>query len=150
MSANSNVKPKAIFPVLGADTAGANGAPVSVAAAGTLKTGWVAVAGYHWLYLLVMIGVVDGTGAVTWQQATAAAGTNAKALEADEFNTTDGEMHITTGATDDGKVKMACGRTDRLDINGGFTHVQATLTVTGGTGSLFAMAVLGGPAPYQS
>lgn len=103
----------------------------SVAAAGTLVTGWVDVSLQQNIQAIVAIGSGAGTPAITWEQATSAAGAGAKSLA----------WAAGTFATDRIEVTNDCGAT--LDLAGGFKFVRATVTITGGAGTLTALLLLG-------
>lgn len=140
---NPNVKPSSYYPVL------ATGAPVSVADAGTLVSGWIK-AEDAWITALISMGVGAGATAVTWQQATDASGTGAKALDTGDF-AAGGSAIVAFSGTDDGKTKPAEGRPlSGLDLAGGFEYVQVTCTVTGGAGTLLSMVLIGGPSRYSN
>jgi hypothetical protein len=127
----------------------ATGAPVSVAAAGTLVSGYFHVDS-PWVTALLSMGVGAGTTAVTWQQATDASGTGAKALDTGDFAAT-GPAIVSLSATDDGKTVVAEGRAEHaLDVAGGFEYIQCTATVTGGAGTLLSMVLMQGPARYSA
>jgi len=102
----------------------------SVAAAGTLASGWIAVGGYGAVHTVVGIGSGAGTPAITYEQATDSGGTGAKALAWDAG----------TFATDRTEVT---NNPNALDVAGGFTHVRATVTITGGAGTVTSLNVHG-------
>lgn len=103
----------------------------SVAAAGTLVTGWVDLSLYTHLHAICAIGSGAGTPAITWEQATSSGGAGAKALA----------WGAGTFATDRVEVTNDTGMT--VDMAGGFRYVRATVTITGGAGTLTALLLLG-------
>lgn len=102
----------------------------SVAAAGTLVTGWVDCSLQQNIQAIVAIGSGAGTPAITWEQATSSGGAGAKALA----------WGAGTFVTDRVEVTNDCGV---LDLAGGFRYVRATVTITGGAGTLTALLLLG-------
>jgi hypothetical protein len=106
-------------------------APVSIAAGLSANTGWFDVRNGTRIRALVAVGAGGGTPAISWQQANTAAGGGAKALPAWGVGT------------------FASSRIDvdnpqpQLDLNNGFGWVMGTVTVTGGTGTITAMLVMG-------
>lgn len=103
----------------------------SVAAAGTLQSGWFAVGGHADIHSVVGIGSGAGTPALTFEQATDGSGTGAKALSA---------WGGGTFATD--RIEVT-NDPAKLDIAGGITHVRATVTITGGAGTVTSLNVHG-------
>lgn len=145
MSANTNVSPLTIFPLSSKDKTASLGAPVSVAASGTLSTGWFDAQGLTWLYAIAKMGVGDGTTALKFEQSTVAAGSNPKDCTGALAST------AAFGATDDGAAYTMEGIAEQcMDVAGGFRYVRATLTVTGGSGTILCLVAGGGPAPYES
>lgn len=119
-------KPKSFLPVQAN-----NIKPQSVAAAGTAVSGWIDCSEAHTIAALLLAGALGGGSvAITWQQGDTNAGGNAKECFA-------ASGAITTNDTE-GWYEYAV---DSLDINAGFRWVQATATVTGGTGSLLALGI---------
>lgn len=145
MSANTNVSPLTVYPLGAGKGVAASGAPISVAAAGTLATGWFSTAGLTWVSGIFVMGVGDGTTAVKFQQATDSSGTGVKDCTSALAST------AAFGATDDGKTFTLEGIVEQcVDVAGSFTFIRALATVTGGTGTLLASTVIAGPQPYGS
>jgi hypothetical protein len=101
----------------------ANIAPISQGV-GAAATAWVPVKNYHQLAAIINTGVL-GTAATVdakIQQAQDVSGTGAKDI-------TGKAITQIVKATGDGKQAIINFRTQELDINGGFTHVQLSVTV---------------------
>ncbi len=109
----------------------AMGAPVSVAAAGTLVSGWFDVRNAIRIRTMASIGAGTGVPALSFAQANTAAGGGSKALAS-----------WSTGAVANGRIDVD-NPVNQLDQNGGFYWVQATITMTGGTGTLAALHCFG-------
>ena len=109
----------------------------SVAAAGQLQTGWADAAAYNGLLVCCVTGAGGGTPALTFSQATDAAGAGAKALTALDAGTF--AANIVQGFVDPA----------RLDLAGGFRFVRTTATITGGAGTLTGIVVLGVEPRYS-
>ena len=106
----------------------------SVAAAGTLVTGWVDVSLYTSIAAVVGVGSGAGTPALTWEQANTSGGGAAKALAWNE------------GTFDTNSIEVS-NRCVGLDV--GFRWVRATATVTGGAGTVVSINLLGLEPRYQ-
>jgi hypothetical protein len=105
--------------------------PVSVAAAGTLQTGWIDTRKAPRWRLRCKVGAGGGTPAFTYQQANTSAGGAAKALAA-------------WGAgTYSAPLLEVENRGDQLDLLNGFYWVQVTCTITGGTGTVISLEAYG-------
>lgn len=134
-----NMKPTKAYPLAGAIR------PQSVAAAGSVSTGWIAAGdALAFARITVNLGVLGGgSEAVKLEQAQDSGGTGAKDLET-AANL--GLSGLNTNNTD----KEADYRIhENIDTDNNFTHFRATLTNTGGTGALVAVTVQYGPARYQ-
>lgn len=106
-------------------------APQSVAAAASATSGWVDAGDAEKVTTVVNLGALGGgTVALTFEQARDADGGGAKALSA----WTGGA--VATTLTVDNQPEL-------LDLEGGFSHVRAKLTVTGGSGALVSAALFG-------
>lgn len=103
----------------------------SVAAAGTLVSGWVNAGLYRSIHTVVGVDAGAGTPALTFEQATSAAGAGAKALSA------------WSGGTYASNKIEATNDPEKLDLAGGFAFVRATATVTGGAGTLVSLNLHG-------
>lgn len=114
-----------IFPVLG------QAGPISVAAAGTLISGWLDTANAHNVAVLLTIGAGGGTPALTFDQANTAAGGGVKALAWSAGTIANSRVYVDNDPA-------------KLDVAGGFRWVRVTTTVTGGTGTVVGLAVFGG------
>lgn len=104
----------------------------SVAAAGTLVTGWADAGAYSKMLTVCGIDAGAGVPTLTFEQATSAAGAGAKAL-AWSGGTFDA-VGKSTQVTNDGAA---------LDVAGGFRYVRATATVAGGAGTLTSLNIHG-------
>lgn len=109
----------------------AMGAPISVAAAGTLVSGWFDVRQAPRIRALASIGAGGGTPALSFAQANTAAGGGSKALSG-----------WSIGAVANARIDVD-NPSDKLDQNGGFFWVQVTVTITGGTGTITSLHVFG-------
>lgn len=105
----------------------------SVAAAGTLQSAWFDTGGSESILCVVGIDAGAGTPALSFQQATDNAGTGAKALSGWGIGTYD--------ATN--KNIMVNNDPALLDVANKFRYVQATVTITGGAGTLTSLNVHG-------
>lgn len=146
MSANSNVAPLTIFPLAGGKTAAAQAAPISVAASGTLATGWFSAANLTWVSGILLMGVGDCTSTtVKFEQATDSSGTGVKDCTGTLASVT------AFGATDDGKAFTLEGIVEQcVDVANSFTFLRMKATCTGGTANLLAGCVIAGPNQYGS
>ena len=109
----------------------------SVAASGTLVSGWFDSALYCAVHALVGIGSGAGTPTLTFEQATAAAGTGAKALDA-----------WSGGTFDTDRIEVT-NQVAGLDVAGKFRWVRATVTIAGGAGTVTSLTLLG-LEPHQA
>lgn len=114
-----------VFPVLGQKE------PISVAAAGTLVSGWIDVSQAYNIAVLLLVGAGGGTPALSFRQANTAAGGGAKTLAWGAGTLASSRIYVDNDPAD-------------LDVGGGFRWVEVTATVTGGTGTVVGFAVLGG------
>jgi hypothetical protein len=144
MSANSNVKPSEIFPVLAVIPS------QSIATASPATSGWIQVGGAgtqavgRWLSLILnMASSSTATATVTAQQATSAAGANAKAL------TSPPTMAATPSTSVGSAAQFDLALDNVMDLNGGFDYVQFTVT-TAGAALQCALEILQGPAAFES
>jgi hypothetical protein len=111
-------------------------APISQGV-GAVTTGWISMANVGAILAEIKTGVL-GTAATVdakIQQATSNAGANAKDI-------TGKAITQIVKATGDNKTAFINVSADELDVNGGFTHVQLSITV-GAAASLVAGTVLG-------
>jgi len=105
----------------------------SVAAAGTLVSGWMDASLYRKVHAIVGTDAGAGTPALTWEQAKDTSGTGAKALSAfsgGTYDVTNKNIQVTNDP-------------DLLDVANGFKTVRATATITGGAGTLTSVNLLG-------
>jgi len=86
------------------------------------NTGYVSVAGYHRVFVLIHSGTLGGNLGIDMEQATDTAGTSAKALDAG------GKDVDLVATTDDDEVNVIEIRTEELDVPNGFDclNVEAT------------------------
>lgn len=112
----------------------------SVAASGTQVSGWIDLADIQALHSVFFVGSGAGTPLVTWQQATSNAGAGAKSVN----------FSVGTFASSKNEVTIALQSASNLDLAGGFRFVQATVTVTGGAGTLIGQAHFAVMPGYQS
>lgn len=115
----------------------APGKSASVADTGTLVSAWFDASGYEEIQATITKDAGAGAPALTWEQATSAGGAGAKALG----------WGGGTFATDRIEVTNPVAG---LDIAGGFRFVRATVTVTGGAGTLIGLTLLGLSPRYSS
>lgn len=121
--------------------------PQTVAAAGHVHSGWFHVADAQRILALLNVGD-DGGGsiAVTFEQATSAAGADAKALDGGTW--ADAALGALT--TNDTTTVLADGRPEvGLDVNNKFAYVSFIVTVTGGTGALVSGTIVGTDLQYD-
>lgn len=116
--------------------------PVSQGAA-TVTSGWVSMAELDSIMALIQTGVLGAAATIDakLQQATDGAGTGAKDITGKAI------AQLVKATNDNDQVAINC-RADELDVNGGFTHVQLSITV-GVAASLLSAVVLGFNARYQ-
>jgi hypothetical protein len=116
--------------------------PVSQAAA-TVTSGWVAMKDVDAVLAVLQTGVL-GAGATIdakLRQATSSAGADAKDITGKAIT------QLVKANNDNNQAMINC-RADELDVNGGFTHVQLSITV-GVAASLISAAILGVNGRYQ-
>ncbi|NMC84295.1 MAG: hypothetical protein GYA58_03315 [Anaerolineaceae bacterium] len=116
--------------------------PISQAAA-TVTSGWVSLSKCDSILAILQTGVL-GTGATIdakLRQATSAAGASAKDISGKAIT------QLVKADNDNAQVMINC-RSDELDVNGGFTHVQLSITV-GVQASLISAVILGLNGRYQ-
>lgn len=112
-------------------------APQSVAAAGTASSGWVDAATALRLVAACGVGAGTGSAAFTWEQGDSSSGGNAKAVT--------GPGTLTLLTTEHGCTEV---KAEQLDLANGFRWVSVKVTVTGGSGTFCAAAVLGAEPRY--
>lgn len=114
-------------------------APASLAT-GAATTGWISVASFQKLLVLIQTGVLGASATIDakLQQATASAGTGAKDI-------TGTAITQVVKASGDGKQVAINFDTSQLDVEGGFDYVQLSVTV--GTAASLASAVVLGFSP---
>lgn len=134
---NPNVKPSHRATVLDVID------PASLAP-GTATTGWIAVKDFESFMALIAVGAftLNGTLDAKLQQATDGAGTGAKDIAGKAIT------QLTDAGTDDNKQALINLRSEELDVEGGFTHVQLQATTATAAALIFA-ALLGLDARYQ-
>lgn len=117
--------------------------PVSQAAA-TVTTGWLSMADFEQAMALLMVGAMTAGSTVDakLRQATDAAGTGAKDITGKAI------VQLTQAGGDSNKQVLINVRSEELDVAGGFTHVQLSVTVAVAA-SLIAAALFGFDARYQ-
>ena len=132
-----NIKPSAVYPIKG----GIN--PQAIAAAGTQTSGWLDAKDGEWLKGTLLNGALGGSTLTNLkvEQATSAAGAGAKDLVTNVVNA----LQV-AGTHVQFEVQLA----NALDLDGGFRYVRVSVTNTGGTGALQAVACEIGPAPYMA
>ncbi len=133
---NPNVKPSEQVSVLAVLN------PVSQGAA-TVTSGWISMADLDSVMALIQTGVLGAAATVDakLQQATDGAGAGAKDITGKAIT------QLVKATNDNDQVAINC-RSEELDVNGGFTHVQLSVTV-GVAASLLSAVVLGFNARYQ-
>jgi hypothetical protein len=113
-------------------------------AANTYTTGWVSMVVFKAIQAILLVGDIVATGTVDakLRQATDANGTGAKDITGKAIT------QLTEAGTDSNKqVEINC-RDDELDVAGGFTHVQLSVTL-GTAGCDMGALILGHDAGYQ-
>lgn len=110
-------------------------------AAGTYTTGWVAAADWYSFLAIVTAGDLGASATLDakMRQATSAAGAGAKDVTGYAIT------QLTQAGTDSNKQALINIKSEALYINGGFTHVQLSMTI--GTAASDAGAVLLGFDP---
>lgn len=101
----------------------------SVAAAGTLVSGWVDAGAAAFVHTVVGIDAGAGTPALTFEQATSSAGAGAKALAG-----------FSGGTFANNRIEVT-NDPSKLDVAGGFRYVRGTVTITGGAGTLTSLNI---------
>lgn len=117
--------------------------PQSVAAAATVTGGWVEVAQNKWAAITSIVGAGAGTLAVKVEQATSSGGAGAKDLITAANLGINGQAATT-------EVQADLNLDSVMDVDGGFTHIRLSGTVTGGSGTLVAVVLELGPAAIQA
>lgn len=133
-----NVKPSVLFPGTYASAI----APQSVGAGATVTGAWISVKETKWVKLNLTMGAGAGTGALKLEQATSSGGAGAKDL------VTAANLGITAQAAAT-QAQADFNVADNIDVDNSFAFVRASLTVTGGAGTLAAVTVELGPAYRQ-
>ncbi len=131
-----NFKPSKVYPYKGQI------APQSVAAAGNVTGNWIDASQCRWLSGTLLVGAGGGTVALKIEQATSAAGAGAKDLY------TAAQLGITAQGV--GQVQFDAQLDCNLDVANGFRWVRANATVTGGTGTLVSVGLIGGPSEFMN
>jgi hypothetical protein len=103
----------------------------SVAAAGTLVSGWLDASLYRKVHAVVGIDAGAGTPTLTWEQATDTAGAGAKALSA-----------FSGGTFANNRIEVT-NDPEVLDVANKFKAVRATVTIAGGAGTLTSLNLHG-------
>lgn len=132
-----NVKPAQLYP--NADKI----VPQSVAASATVTSGWVSAAEVKWAHVTAISGAGAGTFAVKLEQATSSGGAGAKDLA------TAATLGVTALAASTVAVVDYDVATN-IDVDNSFAYFRASATCTGGSGTLFALALDKGPAARQA
>ncbi len=112
-------------------------------AAATVTSGWLSMADVQAILAIVQTGAL-GTAATVdakLRQATSAAGAGAKDITGKAIT------QLVKATNDNDQVMLNC-RSDELDVDGGFTHVELSITV-GTAASLISASVLGFYPRYQ-
>lgn len=111
-------------------------------AAGTVVSGWLPVANFHAIEAFLATGVLGASATVDakFQQAKDASGTSAKDI-------TGKAITQIVKATGDNKQAFVDVRPSDLDTDGGFTHVQFSITV--GTAASIVSAFVFGFYPRE-
>lgn len=86
------------------------------------NTGYVSLANYHRVAVVIHTGYLLGDVDVDFEQATTTAGAGAKTLD------TGGKDVTVLGATDDNTVRIIEIRTEEFDVTGGFDCLNVELT----------------------
>ena len=132
---NPNVKPSQIYPIK------AEIAPQSVAAAGSASSAWL-LARDSWFSLALLLGALGGaTLSVDVLEATDSSGTGSQALITGA---------LTGLATNNSSASYDFKSDASLNLSTGYEYIAFRINVVGGTGSLVAAAVLGGPARFPA
>lgn len=107
--------------------------------AGTVSTGWVAVADYHQMLALVDVGVFGASATVDakLQQATDSSGTSAKDITGKSIT-----QLVAAGGND--RQALINLRPQELDTTNSFTHVRLSITV-GTAATLVSGAIIAAP-----
>lgn len=98
----------------------------SVAAAGTIDSGYFKVSDYRGVFTVVGVGSGTGVPAVTYLQASASDGTGEKALSWSAGSLATDRIEVMNDPA-------------QLDINNGFDYVKVVVTVTGGAGTVISL-----------
>lgn len=113
-------------------------------AVGTLVSGWISMADFGRVAALIQTGVLGAAATVDAkiQQATSAAGAGAKDI-------TGKAITQIVKASGDNKQAWINVSSQDLDANGGFTHVQLSITIAAAA-SLVSGVLFGADARYGS
>lgn len=116
--------------------------PVSQGAA-TVTSDWVPLSNVDAILAILQTGVMGAAGTIDakLRQAQDVAGTGAKDI------TGKAVTQLVKASNDNDQVMINC-RSDELDVNGGFTHAQLSITV-GTAASLISAVILGVYGRYQ-
>ena len=106
-------------------------------AVGVHSTGWVDMAAFETLLAVAICGAFAGTAQLSLEQAAAADGTGAKAV--------DGRVAVDLVAANPAMINLSA---PELDVNNGYRYVRAVLTVAGGAADV-GVVVQGLDARYQ-
>jgi hypothetical protein len=117
--------------------------PVSQGA-GTAVSGWIPVANFHRIVALLSVGVFGASATIDakFQQATSAAGAGAKDITGKAIT----QMLAAGGNNRQAEIEITGAD---LDVNGGFSHVQFSVTVATAA-TLISAVVLGADPRYQT
>lgn len=132
---NPNVKPSQVYPIK------TEIAPQSVAAAGSASSGWV-LARDSWLSLVLLLGALGGaTLSVDVLEATDGSGTGSQTLL----------TGVLAGlATNNSTASYDFKSDANLTLSTNYEYIAFRVNVVGGTGSLVAAAVIGGPQRFAT
>lgn len=110
----------------------------------TYVTAWVPMSLFEAVQAIVMVGTMASTSTVDakLRQATSAAGAGAKDIAGKVIT------QLTQAGTDSDKQAIINCRSDELDVAGGFTHVQLSVTVAAAASDMGGL-ILGHHARYQ-
>lgn len=93
--------------------------------AGTVTTGWIAMADFQSIMATIAVGDIGTSGTVDakLEQATDASGTGAKDITGKAIT------QLTQAGSDSNKQVIINCRDDELDVANSFTHVRLSLTI---------------------
>jgi len=111
-------------------------------AASAVNSGWVSLIDFAAIQTILMLGAMVATALadLKLQQATDAAGSGVKDIAGKAIT------QMTAAGSDDDKQAIINCRADELDVDGGFTHVRAVMTLT--TAGSDAGAIILGHYPH--